>query len=163
VGSWPNTGGNANIVATVSNGVVYVASWRFLMILGLKEGAAPAAPLAAAEAAAPPAAAAPPTSGFAISGTLDSVNGSVLTLTNRHGKERLIDASKATANDQIEPALTTGGAYTAVGSSFTSSGALQADAIYRAKCRQHREAAGDLTAQPACTGDQWPPDKDPNQ
>ena len=114
-------------------------------------------PLAQAEAAASP------TSGFAISGTLDSVNGSVLTLTNRHGKDRLIDASEAIANGLIAAALTAGDAYSAVGSSFTSSGALQADAIYRAKCRQHNEAAGDLTAQPACTGDQWPPDTDQGQ
>ena len=157
VGSWPNIGGNANIVPTVSNGLVYVASNKLLTIL--KEGGTAALPLAAAAEATT----APPTSGFAISGTLDSVNGSVLTLTNRHGKDRLIDASKAIANGLIAPALTTGEAYTAVGSSFTSSGALQADAIYRAKCRQHNEAAGDLTAQPACTGDQWPPDKDPGQ
>jgi hypothetical protein len=162
VGSWPNLGGNANIVPTVSNGLVYVASNKLLTIL--KEGAAAAA---SAEAAAvlpvAQAAAAPSTSGFAISGTLDSVNGSVLTLTNRNGKERLINASKAIADGLIAPVLTAGDAYTAVGSSFTSSGALQADAIYRAKCRQHNEAAGDLTAQPACTGDQWPPDKDPGQ
>jgi hypothetical protein len=156
VGSWPNVRGNANIVPTVANGLVYVASNKLLTIL--KEGGATALPLAEAEAAAPP------TSGFAISGTLDSVNGSVLTLTNRHGKDRLIDASKAITDDLIAAALTTGEAYTAVGSSFTSAGALRADAIYRAKCRQHNFARGDLTgAQPACTGDQWPPDKDPGQ
>jgi hypothetical protein len=155
VGSWPNVGGNANIVPTVSNGLVYVASNKLLTIL--EEGAAAVAlPLAAAEAA-------PPTSGFAISGTLDSVNGSVLTLTNRHGKDRLIDASEAIANGLIAAALTKGEAYTAVGSSLTSAGALHADAIYRAKCRQHNDAAGDLTAQPPCTGDQWPPDNDPRQ
>jgi hypothetical protein len=156
VGSWPNMGGNANIVPTVANGLVYVASNKLLTIL--KEGGNGAMPLAQAEAAASP------TSGFAISGTLDSVNGSVLTLTNRHGKDRLIDASEAIANGLIAAALTKGEAYTAVGSSLTSAGALRADAIYRAKCRQHNDAVGDLTgAQPACTGDQWPPDKDPGQ
>ena len=160
VGAWLNIGANANIVPTVSNGRVYVASWRLLAILSLKEGAAAATaalPVPEAEAAAPPA------SGFAISGTLQSVNGPVLTLTNRHGKDRFIDASKAMANGLIAPALTAGEAYTAVGSSFTSAGALRADGIYRAKCRQHNEAAGDLTAQPACTGDQWPPDRDPGR
>src|ERR1700722_5693991 len=148
VGSWPNIPGDANIVPTVANGLVYIASSKLLTIL--KEGGTGALPLAAAAATS-----APPTSGFSISGTLDGVNGSVLTLTNRHGKERLIDASKAIADDLIAPALTTGEPYTAVGASFTSSGALQADAIYRAKCRQHDEAiTGD---QPPCTGDQWPP------
>jgi len=165
VGSWPNVGGNANIVPTVANGLVYVASNKLLTIL--KGGAAAAAEAAPAEAAGvlpvAQAAAATPTSGFAVSGTLDSVNGSVLTLTNRHGTDRLIDASEAIANGLIAAALTKGEAYTAVGSSLTSAGALHADAIYRAKCRQHDEAAGDLTAQPPCTGDQWPPDKDPGQ
>ena len=157
VGSWPNLGGNANIVPTVSNGRVYVASNKLLTILSV--GGTTAAPLAAAEATT-----APPTSGFAISGTLDSVNGSTLTLTNRNGKDRLIDASKATGDGRIAAAFTKGEAYTAVGSSFTSAGALHADAISRAKCRQHNDAVGDLTgAKPACTGDQWPPDKDPGQ
>jgi hypothetical protein len=157
VGSWPNIGGNANTVPTVSNGQVYVASNKLLTIL--KAGGTAALAAAATEATTPT----PNPKGFAISGTLVSVNGSVLTLANRHGKERLIDASKAIANDQIAPAIINGGAYTAVGSSFTPSGALQADAIYRAKCRQHKHAAEDLTAQPACTGDQWPPDKDSGQ
>jgi hypothetical protein len=76
----------------------------------------------------------------------------------------LIDTSEAKANGLIAAALTTGEVYTAVGSSFTGAGVLRADAIYRAKCRQHNDVARDLTgAQPACTGDQWPPDKDPGQ
>jgi hypothetical protein len=154
VGSWPSVG-NANIVPTVSNGRVYVASNKLLAIL--KDGGAATLPIAEAEAAAPA------TSAFAISGTLRGVNGSVLTLTNRGCKDRLVDASEAKTNGRIAPALTTGEAYTAVGSSFTSAGVLHADAMYRAKCRQHDEAGGDLTAQPACTGDQWPPDKDPGQ
>ena len=171
VGYWPNIGGNANIVPTVSNGRVYVASWRLLAILGLKGEAAAVAPAAEAapevtaapEAAAAPQAATPPASGFAISGTLHGVHGSVLALTNRNGKDRLIDASEARANGLIAPSLTKGEAYTAIGSAFTSAGILHADVIYRAKCRQHNEAGGDLTAQPVCTGDQWPPDKDPGQ
>jgi hypothetical protein len=156
VGSWPNIDANANLVPTVANGLVYVASNKLLTIL--KEGAVAGAALPVAEAAAPL------PSAFAISGTLDSVNGSTLTLTNRNGKDRLIDASKATADGRIAAALTAGKAYTAVGSSYTPAGALHADAIYRAKCRQHNDAVGDLTgAEPACTGDQWPPDKDPGQ
>jgi hypothetical protein len=35
-GSWPNTGGNANIVPTVANGRVYVASNKELQIFGLR-------------------------------------------------------------------------------------------------------------------------------
>ena len=162
VGPWPNTGGNANIVPTVSNGRVYVASWETLAILS-PGGTAPAAVAQVAEAAAPAAAAVSPNTAFVISGTLHSVNGSVLTVTNRRGKERLIDASAAIKKSQIAPALTVGEAYTAVGSSLTSTGELHADAIYRAKCRQHNEAGGNLTAQPGCTDDLWPADKDPGQ
>jgi hypothetical protein len=87
----------------------------------------------------------------------------MLTLINRDGKDRLIDDSEAMANGRIEPALTTGEAYTAIGPSFSSAGALHADAIFRAKCRQHDGGENPTGAQAACTGDQWPPDRDPGQ
>jgi hypothetical protein len=161
VGPWPNVGANANIVPTISNGRVYVASYRLLSILSLKQATVAAQPLAAA--AAPSVAAAPPAGAFAISGTLKGFNGSMLTLKNRNGKDRLIDDSKARTDGFVAPNLTPGEAYTAVGSSFTSAGALHADEIYRAKCRQHNDAGRDLSAQPACTGSQWPPDRDPGQ
>lgn len=152
MGTWSNIGGNAPIVPTVSNGQVYVASDKLLTIL--KIGGTGALPLAAAGPLT--------TSAFMISGTLDAVNGSVLTVTDRKGKEKLIDASKAIAEGLVAPVWTLGEAYTAFGSSLTSSGVLHADAIYRAKCRQRDQGGGDVTrAQPACTGDQWPPDKDP--
>jgi len=35
-GTWPYTGGNANIVPVVANGKVYVASYKELAIFGLK-------------------------------------------------------------------------------------------------------------------------------
>jgi hypothetical protein len=34
--SWPNTGGNSNLVPVVANGQVYVASNKQLQIFGLK-------------------------------------------------------------------------------------------------------------------------------
>ena len=34
-GNWPNTGGNANVVPVVTNGKVYVASYKQLAIFGL--------------------------------------------------------------------------------------------------------------------------------
>jgi hypothetical protein len=37
-GSWPNTGGNANVVPTVANGQVFVATNKQLQIFGLKDG-----------------------------------------------------------------------------------------------------------------------------
>jgi hypothetical protein len=38
-GSWPNTGGNANLVPTISGGRVYVASYKRLAIFGLVSAA----------------------------------------------------------------------------------------------------------------------------
>jgi hypothetical protein len=35
-GSWPNTGGNSNLVPVVANGQVYVAGNKQLQIFGLK-------------------------------------------------------------------------------------------------------------------------------
>ncbi len=37
-GSWPNTGGNSNLVPVVANGEVFVASYAQLQIFGLKHG-----------------------------------------------------------------------------------------------------------------------------
>jgi hypothetical protein len=140
-GFWPNLGGNANIVPTISNGKVYVASNKQLTIFGVL---GTPAPLNAQTA--PPIASL--TSTFSISGILQDVNGPSLTLKNRKGKNRQIDASQALNDDRVAAALIKGDTFTVVGSSFTPTGALLADAIYRAK--------GD-------TGDEWPPDKEPNQ
>jgi hypothetical protein len=37
-GSWPNVGGNSNLVPVVANGEVFVASYKQLQIFGLKSG-----------------------------------------------------------------------------------------------------------------------------
>lgn len=141
-GSWPNIGGNANIVPTVSNGKVYVASNKLLTIFGVPGNAEmvisaplPAQPIASL------------TSTFSYSGVLQDVNGPALTLKDRKGKNRQIDASQVMNNERVA-VLIEGDSFTVVGSSLTPTGALLADAIYRAK--------GD-------TGDEWPPDKEPNQ
>jgi hypothetical protein len=38
-GTWPNQGGNSNLVPVVANGKVYVASYAELQVFGLKQGA----------------------------------------------------------------------------------------------------------------------------
>ncbi len=38
-GAWPNQGGNSNLVPTIANGKVYVASYAQLQVFGLKQGA----------------------------------------------------------------------------------------------------------------------------
>ena len=50
-GTWPNLGGNANIVPVVANGKVYVAAYKTLMIFGPNAPAAVSAPAAPGPAA----------------------------------------------------------------------------------------------------------------
>ena len=103
-GSWPNTGGNANIVPVVANGKVYVASAYLdasgntrgqLNIFGKGGTGAPIQSSAAVANAAPQ-----PASGHLISGTLLAVYGKTLTLRTRAGKTATIDASAAFQNDK---------------------------------------------------------------
>jgi hypothetical protein len=138
--------------------LVYVASNKLLTIL--KDGGTVAPPPNQPVASLTSTFAISGTSTFAISGTLEGVNTGVLTLKNRNGKPRPIDLTQVQTNGHIAAALTPHEAYTAIGSSFTSSGALLADAIYRAKCRRHNNADGTVSE---CTGEQWPSDKDPQQ
>jgi hypothetical protein len=134
-GSWPNTGGNANIVPVVANGKVYVASYQALTIFGVRSG------IAAQALQLSPAAVASPSSPHVITGTLLALDGSTLTLQTRTGKAAKIDASQAVKNQQVGP-LVVGTPFTVQGSSITATGALLATSVVRAK------GSGDL----------WPPD-----
>jgi hypothetical protein len=140
-GSWPHTGGNANIVPVVANGKVYVAS-AYLDGSGNTRGqlnifgqGGRGHPIASAVAA--------PKSGHVISGTLLAVNGETLTLRTRAGKTATIDASPAFQNERVTGPLKLDTPYTAQGMTFDASGALFATAIGRAK-----SSAG-----------LWPPDR----
>jgi PQQ enzyme repeat len=102
-GSWPNAGGNANIVPVVANGKVYVASAYLdasgntrgqLNIFGRGGAGAPIQSGVAVANAAPR-----PESGHLISGTLLAVKGKTLTLQTRAGKAATIDASAAFQNE----------------------------------------------------------------
>ena len=95
-GSWPNTGGNANIVPVVFDGKVYVASAYLdpssgntlgqLNIFGAGSTGS-TAPLASAVAA--------PASPHLVSGTVTAASGSTLTLRTRSGRATAIDVSQA--------------------------------------------------------------------
>jgi hypothetical protein len=117
-GSWPNTGGNANIVPVVANGKVYVASNKALAIFGVPSGLAPQIALQPGP--------------VAITGTLLAIDGSTLTLQTRTGKTTKIDESQAAQNEQVG-ILSVGEPITVQGSSFTATGALLATSIVRAK------------------------------
>ena len=138
-GSWPNTGGNANIVPVVANGKVYVAANKALTIFGVPIGLAPVPP--------PPPAApvASLDSPHVISGTLLAVDGTTLTLRTRTGESVKIDDSLAAKNGQIGTPLGVGVPLTAQGSLFNAIGLL-ADSIVRAK---------------GSTSELWPPDENP--
>ncbi len=126
-GSWPNTGGNANIVPVVANGHVFVASNRQLTIFGLGghpfvARAAAAAQRAALNTHAPP---------HEITGVLEHADGSTLTLRTRAGKIARVDDSEALRRKQTG-VLVPGYAYTVQGT-YDSIGALHAQAVGRAK------------------------------
>jgi PQQ enzyme repeat len=129
-GSWPNTGGNANIVPVVANGKVYVASYQTLTIFG--PGATSAAAIAAQKAlSANPVAS--PKSPRVLSGKLLEVSGSTLTLEMRTGESAKVDASQAIKDRKVGTPLKLGVPLTVLGSSANANGALEATAIIRAK------------------------------
>jgi|SRR5579863_868813 len=123
-GSWPNTGGNANIVPMVANGKVYVGSYQALTIFGANGGAA--------VISAPQVSDSLPASLSRVTGTLLAVHGSRLTLLTRSADKVVVDAADAAGN-QRSAALVLGQAYTAVGPTHAAGTALAASALMRAK------------------------------
>jgi hypothetical protein len=126
-GSWPYTGGNANIVPVVANRRIFVASYRQLTIFGL--GGHPF--VARAAAAAQPAALNTHKPPHEITGVLEDADGPVLTLRTRAGKIARVDDSESIRRKQIG-VLVTGYAYTVQGT-YDSTGALHAQSVARAK------------------------------
>lgn len=124
-GSWPHTGGDANIVPVVANGQVFVASYKQLSIFGLGTAMAgetppPIAPNASSDP-----------SHHEIFGTITRVNGSQFTLETRMGSLMQIEASAAIRNDlsiELEAGETVD-----VEGTFDSDGALVAGSVQRAK------------------------------
>ncbi|HXW72562.1 MAG TPA: hypothetical protein VEK34_14200 [Methylocella sp.] len=139
-GSWPNTGGNANIVPVVANGKVYVAS-AYLDATGNTRGqlnifgaGGTASPLVSSVA--------PLASTHAISGTVLKTNGPTVTLQTRTGTTATVDISQVM--EKRAHLLKEGAHITAEGSSVGPTGALLATAVVHAKGR---------------TGDLWPPNR----
>ena len=124
-GSWPNLGGNANIVPLVANGKVYVGAYKTVTIFG---------PNGTPAAAAPAVAASDKLSGdlTRVTGTLLSVEGSQLTLLTRAGQKVAVDAAPARAAERAAN-LVVGQAYTVIAPRQSSAELLKATSIMRAK------------------------------
>jgi hypothetical protein len=126
-GQWPYTGGNANIVPVVANGLVYVASYQMLTIFG--PGGTMAAHLPPIHTVDMRKQLAP--GEHEIYGAVRSMNRGSILIDKRNGEQLRIDATLAQKTFRFaEPAP--GHALMARGT-FDKSGVLEADAIYHAK------------------------------
>ena len=130
-GTWPNTGGNANIVPVVANGKVYVATYKRLMIFGPNASAAVAPAGAIAQAPVPLSSALPLGATQRVTGTLLAINGSTLKLLTRSKQTVMVDIARATETEQVAN-LNVGQPYTALGVSEPD-GTVRAMAVMRAK------------------------------
>jgi hypothetical protein len=126
-GTWPNKGGNANIVPVVANGKVYVASYKGLAIFGL------GAPGAAAKIPSDlPAAADPLAPGqHEIYGIVHAVSGSTIVVQKRDGALVTVDGTWAAKHFALAPPDVGHGII--VQGSFGTTGILIASTVQHAK------------------------------
>ncbi len=95
-GTWPNTGGNANIVPVVANSHVYVASFQGLSIFGLSSLPPARVPASLSHVAA---ARAPLALGtHEVFGTVRAINGYLLTVEKRDRSLLTVDVREAQRN-----------------------------------------------------------------
>jgi hypothetical protein len=132
-GSWPNLGGNANIVPVVANGKVYVAAYKTLMIFGPN-----GTPVSAAAVLSPvgsPATGSPlaPDTGRRVTGKLLNVTGTTLLLSTRTNDTVSVDVSRAIQAQRMAH-LVVGRAYTVRIEAPAFAGAtFEAESVMRAK------------------------------
>jgi hypothetical protein len=127
-GTWPNTGGDANLVPMVANGRVYVASYQSLAIYGLGTGAVVKAPLIAAKS---PLRARLAPGHHEVFGTVVHQDGAELTVAKRDGDLVAVDGTEAFALSRAaEPSVGHG---IIVRGIFGPGGVLQADTLLHAK------------------------------
>lgn len=128
-GNWPNTTGNANIVPTVANGKVYVASYKMLSIFGV--GATGDALIPASQFVRAAAPVQPVLSPHQITGFIRVVWGSHVVIELRDGKQIKADLTEAIARHAAvqavvgEPVLARG--------DYDSNGILQVTSFLHAK------------------------------
>lgn len=140
-GTWPNDGGNANLVPTVALGHVYAATYKRLAIFGRKtsnpepaqlprrlEGAKPEDSTAIAP---PP----PRPEGSVFRGTIQKVEGNNLEIKLRDGEILRVDLSEA---KKIQSTITpTVGSQVMVNGKLNPQGVMEAHIMQRAKGPAH--------------------------
>lgn len=130
-GSWPNTGGNANLVPVVANGRAYVASYKQISIFGPnpQNRVSELNAIAAFRLDKPQTAELHASAGPLFWGTVKSVDGSKITLELRDGKRLNVDLSKIMPRATAEfGAIGTG---LSVSGLFDQTGALAAAQVTR--------------------------------
>jgi hypothetical protein len=134
-GTWPNTEGNANVVPTVANGRVYVASYKQLRIFGLIDHDHPHE-LTEERIAHPPAQKFSflPSSGPLYWGTIRGIDGSRLQLELRTGTRLEVDVAKILPQANSDTGAI--GRALAVTGTMGSDKVLAASAIWRVKGQQ---------------------------
>ena len=134
-GTWPNTGGNANIVPTVANGRVFVASNKELAIFGLGPAMAAEQRAIVAQACAETvqsAARAPlAPDQHEVFGIVESQAPGALTLRKRDGTLVKVDTAKA--EQQHMMGVLPVGRAASVRGVISADGTISADALIRAK------------------------------
>jgi len=124
-GTWPNTGGNANIVPTVANGHVYVASDQSLAIFGIGAAAPVTLPKVKAVSTRAPLAAGE----HEVYGMVKSISGNLVTVARRGGIMLTIDDTQAAKNFRMaEPS---------VGKALLARGTIDASGVMHANAMQH--------------------------
>jgi hypothetical protein len=128
-GTWPNAGGNANIVPTVANGKVYVASYENLSIFG---PTAPGEPLLSKpKFSRPPPSPEPVLSAHQISGFIRSRSGAQVVIELRDGSRITADLTEATRRHAAVRAAV--GAPVLVRGDYDGDGNLQAESFLHTK------------------------------
>jgi hypothetical protein len=129
-GAWPSTNANPNIVPTVANGRVYVASYQQLQIFGLITPRIHKRFTGEFLAALP---ALPPPSGPQFFGTVKSIEGTHMVLELRTGRSLEVDVSGAIKTGHI--ALLRPGQSAQVKGSMGKDRVFNANVVIRAKGR----------------------------
>jgi hypothetical protein len=130
-GSWPNLQGNANLVPTVANGRVYVASYGQLAIFGLRSLRRPGRIVGEPRILAQSAPILPTPPGARYWGVIKSVHGERVTITLREG--RLLDVDLSTAAKDGTTLVPIVGHPVAVSGTLNDRGVLKARTMQRVK------------------------------